>query len=178
MNAILFSPHNDDETLFAFYTLLTYKPKVVVVLRSFKEESMGGPPWQVREDETRCAMKVAGCEYEQWEYSDLDPNWWAIQGQMKLAAIGYDIVIGPAFELDGHEHHNGIAVTLRDMRWQRSFTYLTYRRGHGRSDGGFQIPATAEEIELKRQALNCYQSQIEYAPTAPWFGDDQREFVR
>jgi hypothetical protein len=32
---LLLAPHNDDETLFAAYTCLRERPKVVVILRSF-----------------------------------------------------------------------------------------------------------------------------------------------
>jgi NAD(P)-dependent dehydrogenase (short-subunit alcohol dehydrogenase family) len=50
-------------------------------------------------------------------------------------------------------------------------------RGHGRTETPNEIIPTAEERILKDVALACYQSQAEWPPTAPWFGDDQREFV-
>jgi len=178
MTAILFAPHNDDETLFAFYTLLRRAPRVVVVLRSFKEESLGGPTWQEREAETECAMRCADVTWEQWEFSDLDPEWGTIVTKMGQAIAPHEIVIAPAFEEGGHDHHNAVAYIAKQLaRHRELFAYTTYVRGQGRSEHATEIVPTRDEAEWKRVALACYASQIAYPPTAPWFGDDQREFV-
>ncbi len=183
MSAILFSPHNDDETLFAFYQVLRHKPKVVVVYRSFKEAQNGGPKHPVREAETAAAMAVAGVEWEQWEYRD-NANRISPGRHILDAARGYDIIIAPAYEEGGHEQHNDIADVLHDHHLKahkakkaKVVRYLTYKRGHGRSDEGVEIIPTDEEKALKAQALACYPSQAAYGPTAYWFGADQREFV-
>ncbi len=172
MNAVLFSPHNDDETLFAFYTLLRHKPKVIVCLRSFKEAQNGGPTYVEREAETGMAMKLAGCEWEQWPHSDLEPDWSKIKHDIAEAVQQHDVVMGPAWENGGHEQHNAIAGLIPDARLR----YLTYKRGHGRTEGVEVVP-NVFEAELKQRALDCYRSQIRYQPTAYWFGPDQREFV-
>lgn len=165
MTSILFAPHGDDETLFAFYTLLRYRPHVVVVLTS----------GATRFFETQAAAKVAGVTVEQWGHPEHAPDWARIRRQVHEAVSGFDRIMGPAFEVGGHEHHNGVAGVLDDYEDVRS--YLTYRRGHGRSSGGVEVVPTQDERELKRQALDCYKSQLADPATAPWFGDDQREFV-
>lgn len=177
MSAILFSCHNDDETLFAFYQLLRHKPKVIIVLRSLKEWTQGGPDYRVREEETACAMRVAGVEWEQWEYLDVDPNWREIQGRMLRECAYAGTVIAPAFEVGGHEQHNEVALAVKHASVSRKISYLTYVRGHGRSESPNEVVPTAEESILKNVALACYRSQAEFPPTAPWFGDDQREFL-
>lgn len=178
MSAVLFSPHNDDETLFAFYQILRHHPKVIICLRSHKEELMGGPTYQVREHETELAMKVAGVEWEQWEYLDTDPDWGEIIRRINETVTDDMIVFGPAWEHGGHEQHNDLATVLETWLERGVLVqYLTYKRGHGRSESANEVVPTADERILKDVALACYQSQKDFPPTAPWFGDDQREFL-
>lgn len=179
MSTLLLAPHNDDETLFAFYTALRERPHVIVVLRSFAEERQGGPSYAVREAETSCAMRLAGCSWEQWEYPDTDPPWPTIERFLGDVLRRYQLVFTPAHEEGGHEHHNEIARIVGRLRREGEglISYLTYVRGAGRSTGGTEVVPTLYEREQKAMALACYQSQIDWAPTRPWFGADQREFV-
>lgn len=183
MRAILFAPHNDDETLFAFYQCLRLKPKVIVVLRSFRQATeQNGPTYQVREAETDAAMEVAGCPWTQWVYPDDDPDWDKIGRHIEelLAERRWGPVIGPAYEVGGHEDHNAVADIIQRLRPDVK-GYLTYVRGQGRSTGGIMVAASAEEQILKRRALACYTSQREHPPTATWFDPlgygDLREWV-
>jgi LmbE family N-acetylglucosaminyl deacetylase len=177
MSAVLFAPHNDDETLFAFYQILRHRPKVIIVLRSFKEAAMGGPDYVTREHETELAMAVAGVEWEQWGFSDLDPDWATIIDWIGHETIGAETVIAPAWELGGHEHHNEIGEIVRGWA-EDSIAYTSYVRGQGRTETPSEVVPTAAERLLKDVALACYQSQRAYPPTAPWFDPaDQREFV-
>ncbi len=175
MSAILFAPHNDDETLFTFYNLLRYKPDVVIVLRSHREFAMGGPTYVEREAETGFAMRLAGVDWEQWRYADDNPDWDGIEREIRRTVGAYDTIIAPAYEVGGHEDHNGVAEIL-NVYEGNVIRYLSYVRGHGRSEGVEVVP-TPEEAALKAQALACYPSQAAYPPTAPWFGPDQREFT-
>ncbi len=161
--------------MFTFYNLLRHKPKVVVVYRSFKEAQNGGPKHPVREAETDAAMRVAGVEWEQWEYRD-NTDGYLHARDIHAAIRGYDLVIGPAYEPEGHEQHNAVARILDSYKDDSMIRYLTYERGHGRTEGTEIVP-TDEERALKAQALACYPSQAAYGPTAYWFGSDQREFV-
>jgi len=176
MSAVLFAAHNDDEVLWTFYNLLRHRPKVIIVLRSLKEWTQGGPGYREREKETACAMAVAGVEWEQWPFLDVDPDWQGISNQIGIELMHYDKVIGPAWELGGHEHHNEIASMLKKLVGDYT-AYLSYVRGHGRSESPTEVVPTAEERMLKDVALACYKSQAIFPPTASWFGPDQREFV-
>jgi LmbE family N-acetylglucosaminyl deacetylase len=185
MSAILFAPHNDDETLFAFYQCLRFKPHVVVVLRSYKQAAFeDGPTYDIREAETRCAMELAGVPlYEQWEYSDLAPDWRPIDERIEglLASVNPQTVIAPAWEVGGHEHHNAVANIVYRHRPGRGIHYLTYRRGEGRSTAGKEVIPSDKELRLKQLALACYESQATLPSTAPWFDSnaygDPREWL-
>ncbi len=140
---------------------------------------MGGPTYVTREAETGFAMKVAGVEWEQWPFPDVDPPWGDVADRMTefIQEHQPDTLIFPVHEEGGHDQHNEVS---RIARYFRSFThlcYFTYVRGHGRTDHATRIIPTPEEEAMKRQALACYASQAAFPPTAPWFGDDQREFV-
>lgn len=182
MTAVLFSPHNDDETLFAFYSMVRYQAECIVVLRSMRQErQQNGPKSSTRERETRCATTVAGVSYVQWTaFYDDDPDWEGVaafmQGYIDLSEP--DVVIAPAFEDGGHEDHNCVATLAEQLRGDHELVrFLTYKRGFGRSeDGGEVIPSPVERAQ-KAAALACYHSQKSHPPTAPWFGEDQREFL-
>ena len=63
MSGVLFSPHADDETLFAAYTVLRHRPRVVICFPS--ERDYGET--QVRADESRAAMRLLGVtDVDQW----------------------------------------------------------------------------------------------------------------
>jgi LmbE family N-acetylglucosaminyl deacetylase len=185
MTAILFAPHNDDETLFAFYSMLKHRPKVIVVLRSFRQlTEQGGPPYHVRERETEAVVaEMLGLEYEQWGYPDNGGTSWgdvAVEMENYIVGGGYDTVIAPAWEENGHEDHNAvglIAVGLCNAFEFELVRYLTYRRGEGRSTHGVPVDHTAEEEFMKLQALGVYESQMNHGPTAPWFPGGHYEML-
>jgi LmbE family N-acetylglucosaminyl deacetylase len=176
MNAVLFAPHGDDETLFAFSQVIRHRPKVIVVLRSMNEELQGGPTWREREHETELAMAVAKVEWEQWPFYDNAPDWHMIRERIHDYCDFADTVIGPAWEIGGHEQHNEVADIIRRYR-SDYIAYTSYVRGHGRTETDNEVMPTPDERLLKDVALACYASQKAWPPTAPWFGDDQREFV-
>ncbi len=186
MSAVLFSPHNDDETLFAFYSMVRHQAELVVCLRSMRQQRFqDGPIYQRREIETLCASKVAGVSYVQWiAFYDDDPPWELVAEFVASYIDGSEpeLVIAPAWEEGGHEDHNGLAAIIDELYESRSFAqlrYLTYRRGHGRSESDVEIVPTPGERAQKAAALRCYRSQLAHPPTEPWFraGSDQREFI-
>lgn len=182
MSAVIFSPHNDDETLFAFYTMLRYRAEIVVVLRSMRQQlEQDGPTYQRRETETLCVSRLTGLSYVQWvAFYDNDPDWHEIAYFMAtyMSMTRPDVVIAPAWEDGGHEDHNAVAKIAGELEGDfELISFSTYKRGYGRSTEGEEVVPTPAEEAAKRTALGCYQSQLAHPPTAPWFGGDQREFI-
>lgn len=190
MTAILFSPHNDDETLFAFYQCVRYKPLVVICLRSYRQAiEQGGPDYTVREAETVCAMEHAGVPaLIQWDIPDTDPSPTELAIRMVELVQEHKpkIIIAPAFEPGGHEDHNMIAASAHGLcePFPTGITlkrYLTYQRGKDRSRDGVQVVGDMLEEEAKLKALLCYDSQIRHPQTSAWFPGgayhDMREWV-
>ena len=191
--AILFAPHNDDETLFAFYQMLRLRPLVVVVTRSYRQEhEQHGPSHERREEETHRVCELVDVPYVQWSYPDTRVSWQhvAVSMDMLVEQERPDTIIAPAIEDGGHEDHNALGAIVQERILRRSswttvtnlVSYLTYRRGHGRSTDGDEVEATDDERTLKLQAMGLYLSQAEHPATAPWFDPNQygdlREWVK
>lgn len=170
MNAVLLSPHNDDETLFAAYACLAHRPFVVICLRSELQERRGGPSAATREAETDSAMAILGCPWTQWKFSDAErvPRN-TLEIWMRHLQATHDVVIAPAVEEGGHEHHNLVGELAREVWGSEVIAYTTYRRGHGRTEVGNRTVPDPDWIVRKHAALACYRSQIENADTRPWF---------
>jgi LmbE family N-acetylglucosaminyl deacetylase len=158
VSALLLAPHADDETLFAFYTLLRDNATVCVVLM---------PP-DPRGCELEAAMKVADRDWFYAGHDEKNPNWQAIRDDVRDQAKDFDTIIAPAWEGGGHEHHNEVA-TIAATLGKPVTSYYTYERGQGRTARGMYVMASAAERVLKRRAMDCYVSQIAREDTAPWF---------
>ena len=183
MTALLLSPHNDDEVLFASYLCLRYHPHVIVCLRSGVQERYGVYASE-REEETEEAMRHLGCTWEQWPYQDQSFDHFrgigALRGGFEALAGQYDHCFAPAVELEGHEQHNLIGQLAREVFGDRITHYLTYTRDGGRSrDGVPNEPDEPEWIAAKMQALACYRSQLRVHNCRPWFYEqlDLREWI-
>lgn len=173
MTALFLSPHNDDECLFGTWSLLAEHPHVVVCLRSFKQAGLGISA-QAREAETRAAMRVLGCEWEQGTQPDTMPDMEALEAMMRATdrERNPERVYAPAIEDGGHEQHNLIGRLAAEVFRERVQPYLTYRRGHMRTRSENEVRFQPEWPVLKLQALSCYRSQIMLNATRPWFLDD------
>jgi LmbE family N-acetylglucosaminyl deacetylase len=176
------APHNDDDALWGSYLILRHNPHVVVCLRSVRmhqSDYPGGPVTADREAETECAMKTLGAEWTQWPVPDLEPSWKDVADLMRgLRDTGeVERVFAPAFEEGGHDQHNRVAVLARAVFGEGNVThYLTYT-SEGRSRWGTKVVPEPGWVDRKREALMCYQSQIEHPATQGWFLGDVCEYV-
>ena len=173
MTALLLAPHSDDETLFASFLILRYRPHVVTCFRSHVQEARGGPTFATREQETQKATRHLGFpDLEQLPVRDdaPDPEMLAallteIEGRER-----WDVVFAPAVEDGGHDQHNLVGeLALQVFGAERVTTYLTYRRGHGKSQSLSPIPYEPSWVSAKLRAMAEYESQIELDNCRYWF---------
>lgn len=158
MGALLLAPHADDETLFAFYTMLRDDAYVLVCLDSGHD----------RRQELKAAMKVANREWGYIEVPETAPDWNFVSDSIREVAKDHSTLIAPAYIGGGHEHHNEIAMIAATLGLPTTW-YHTYVRGQGRTAWGQAIIGSGAEMELKRRAMDCYASQIADPKTKPWF---------
>jgi len=166
MSAILLSPHQDDETLFAAYTCLKHRPHIVTVFRSVNQEANGITAAE-REAEQFEAAAILGCTLEQWVHPDDNPDWDAVRSDLRALddRTWSTVVYAPwPEEHGGHPQHDGVGDLARKVfRKRRVRFYATYRVGGPRTEG---TPVEPEPwmIRQKLLALACYKSQIERGP--------------
>ena len=187
MNSVLIAPHNDDETLFAAYTIMRERPHVIVAL----SDPHNG---RKREQETRTAVDwlTAGrSSVEHWGFDCSCPDWEGLSSAIGELAR-YDRVWAPAVvgEASGyvlgeapengwgvlqHEHLGWLAQNILRARVRR---YCLYTRWHGRHKVREIVP-TGVEIARKLVALSCYESAIADRATRSWFYEnlDLREWT-
>lgn len=177
MKTLFLSPHNDDETLFGAFTLLRYRPHVIVCLRSQVQEDRGyGITYHQREAETDAAMTVLGCEWQQWSMSDAYPNWIVVEELLACIKDDYELVFAPLPLEGGHDHHNMLGLCAKQVFGTRVHVqpYLTYTT-EGKAKGLRVTPELAW-IGKKLQALACYESQYSHWSCQEHFLREQQEY--
>lgn len=170
---LLLEPHHDDAALFAAFTCYANKPLVVTVLRSDLQERRGtGVTHQMRVHETQGAMMILGCDWDQLDFSEAEPDWEGVASVLTAYAddVGFDRVWAPAYEDGGHVHHSMVGDIADKVFGMGSVThYTTYTRSGGRTAGSVPVAPQPGALAAKLSALACYTSQIEAPPTQPWF---------
>lgn len=162
---ILFSPHNDDEALFASYTLLREKPLVVICTDSYIQYERGDQiTAEQRRNETREAMKILGCDviFLGIKDTELTPE----NLEKALSHFTADVVYAPAIQ-GGNAQHD-LVGTVANKLFSPIF-YTTYTKSVLWTTGSRELVGSPEEMELKNKALDCYTSQINLGSTAPHF---------
>ncbi len=145
---ILLTPHADDETLFACYTLLRERPHVVLCLPGARRHGA----LSVRTAEFGAAMEVLGCE------------WVSIADELEesledvLSRFEADHVYAPLPEDDGNDEHNLIGEIAAQI-WPGAVTFYTTYTPGSRTTRGEAVPFDETWPALKRDALACYRSQ-------------------
>lgn len=163
---VLFAPHNDDEALFAAFTILRHRPSVVVCYASTGD--YGAPA--AREAETRDAMSVLGAaSVEQWSGGDL-----SAQMREYDARLHPTRVWAPSASTS-HPDHLAVAVAARDVFGDRVLAYHTYDNG-GKVRIGDPVPFEPIWVGQKLRALARYQSQIAHPRACQFFAWDLLEY--
>lgn len=180
---LLLAPHNDDECLWASFTILRHQPHVIVCLKSVLQEQRGGPWAGLREMETSRALWWLGAPtWEQWQFPDAAPDWAAITIRLieiRETTPSIEVIFAPAIEENGHEHHTEIgALADRVFGEENVVHYATYRRGYGRTKTNNPVSFEPQWVMRKLRAMSCYESQFsDKLGTMPWFVDEGlREF--
>jgi hypothetical protein len=174
---LLVSPHNDDESLFASWTILREKPLVVVVFDGYVQQNRGlDITWQQRRAETEAACEILGVPVEFLGFRDDQAAIW-VEVRRRIEEFKPEAVWAPAFEGLGHAQHNVVADACEGLPVVDR--YLTYTTA-GKSTGGRVVPILdGSWIALKHRALACYESQLSLDPRVacwPHFTRDMTEY--
>ncbi len=160
---LLMSPHDDDNALFAAFTCMRERPLVVVCLDSYIQPNRGeiGCSAEERAAETADACRVLGCDVMRLGLRDdaddieLEEDLY----QRFREFQGCEITYAPALQ-GGNKHHDMVARAAERALHGNIRRYTTYTKIELHTIGDVEIVPTAEELDLKAQALVCYVSQL------------------
>ncbi len=168
---IFLSPHSDDEILFGAYTIMREKPLVVICTHA----TMQGGNGYERAMESYRAMKMLGANVT---FLGIDEDKLTEEVLEEKLEFLYDVetldLYAPKHEENGNPHHNIVARVAKKLDFMVK-TYKTYTGLETRTIGKEIIP-TPEELELKKRAMLCYQTQIQNPFTSHYF-DVTNEYV-
>jgi len=166
---LLLSPHNDDECLFAAYTLMREKPLVIVVTDSDAHLAEGITAQQRREESIRaCELLGVPVGFLGLKDGTLEQQKSDLRHRLEpFASQPWSHVYAPAIQ-GGHRDHDALGDVVSTMFSPVSY-YATYAAGEIFTPAGREIEPTPEEVERKNRALDCYPSQIRLARTLSRF---------
>ena len=167
MTRILFSPHSDDETLFAAFTILRYRPRVVVCFPSSGDYGRTS----TRFAETVDAMSVlGGGPCYQWTGGDLVAQMRALDGELKPS-----LVFAPSLRAS-HPEHIAVAEAAAAVFGDRLRRFHTYdAEGKVRADRETEFEPVW--VWQKLRALARYETQITHPRAHTFFLNDLREYL-
>lgn len=173
---LLLAPHDDDQALFAAYPMLRDQPKVIVCLNGGLKQHYPRP--EVRVAESVAAAEILGCDFAHLGIGCEEADWDAVEKQLQSEQPEH--VWAPLPEPNGHRHHNALG-NLASRLWPGKVTfYSTYHMVNDwpiRSTHGLQVPVEDGWPELKRQALDCFVTQIQSDGTAMHFDRPLDEYA-
>lgn len=178
---LLVSPHNDDEALFASFAILAHRPHVVTCLDGSLKRHLAPPEDRVAE--SAAAMRVLGAAGYEHLGVPLDVDDWALIEELLRDRPEPEHVWAPMWEERGHRHHNRLALLAIKLWPGRVSFYSTYHVDEEdwphRTEltDVFRIEPEEGWEELKREALDCYQSQLGQEGTRMHFERPLDEWV-
>lgn len=165
--AVLFAPHNDDEALFAAFSILRYRPRVFVCYPS--RGDYGDPVERSRESGAALAILGAG-RPTQWQGGDLVAQMRAVDRE-----LGPTLVLAPSPRAS-HPDHVAVAEAAATVFGDRVRRFHTYDSA-GKVRDGSLVPHEPGWAALKARALACYRTQIDHPRARVFFDWDLAEYL-
>ena len=154
---VLLSPHNDDESLFGAYTIMREKLLVIIVTDSNLQE---GVTAKERREETIRACKILGVPVEFLGLEDGSLREQDLIRELEsLNTKHWEHVYAPAIQ-SGHDDHDVVGRVASTL-FSSTRYYSTYTKDNYDPFGQYPIIPTQAEINLKNDALACYESQLQ-----------------
>lgn len=166
---ILFSPHADDETLFAAFLVIRHRPDVVIC---FPSSGDYGDTATRTEESRRAVAMLGGGLVVQWGGEHLEEHMRAIDEARKP-----ERVFAPS-AMASHPDHVAVAIAAGLVFGDRVTAFHTYdARAGGKVRAGNISAYRVEWVERKRLALACYQSQLAHPRAREFFSWDLTEYL-
>lgn len=166
MRGTFFAPHSDDEALFGAFTILRYRPRVVVCFPSTGDYGST----DTREAETRSAMTVLGASsVEQWQGGDL------VAAMREFDRRVHPIRVWAPHVRTSHPDHVAVARAALEVFEERVVTYHTYD-ANGKVRDGVPVEFEPAWVGQKLRALARYETQHSHPRAHQFFTWDLAEY--
>lgn len=164
---VLFSPHHDDETLFAAFTILRHHPHVVVCYPSTRDYGST----TARLVETHMAAHELGASgVEQWQGVDLVAQMLALHERLHPTRVW------APHGLASHPDHVAVADAAALVFGDRLTRYHTYTVD-GKVRLGTPVLPEPAWVLAKLRALARYQTQATHPRAHVFFLQDLTEYI-
>lgn len=171
---LLLTPHCDDETLFAAYTILRHQPSVLGCFGSVRDYGSN----ERRARETLRALEVLDrCPV--FDFWDLPEAATTADLEARLRTLATRVAVSHVWaphERASHPQHVAVATAARRVFGDRMTAYHTYVDGQKVREGRQVVPEPLW-VQKKLQALACYTSQITHPRAGQFFEQDLLEYV-
>ena len=167
---LLLAPHNDDESLFAAFTLLRERPLVLIVTDSFIQPERGdrGCSALERRQESIAACKILGSPVAFLGIRDTELTEELVAERLSFFKhLEFERCYAPAIQ-GGNAQHDIIGKVAGQI-FNNVTHYTTYTKTELWTKGTIEVIATPKENDLKKKALACYKSQLNLGSTQPHF---------
>lgn len=162
---VLFTPHSDDETLFAAFTIIRRRPRVYICFPSSGDYG----DTDVRTEESRRAVAIlGGGPVEQWNGGDIAAQMRAVDKRLRPT-----VVFAPS-SVASHLDHLAVAFAAADVFGDRLRSFHTYDVHKVRA--GNPVAFEAGWLELKRAAMAEYKTQLAHPRAHQFFDWDLAEY--
>ncbi len=159
---IFLAPHNDDETLFGAFTIMTENPLVIIVSDSqIQAKQYPHITAKIRRDESAAAMKILGSDVKFLGLPDdsiTDDRLLKRFEDIKKEYPNIKIVYAPMTERGNILHD--MCGRLAEKIFDNVLHYSTYTKTRAYPAGDIAIRIDSEAHKLKYEALKCYKTQI------------------
>lgn len=164
---VLFAPHSDDEALFAAFTIIKHRPRVVVCFASTGDYG----PTDVRQRESEAAgRELGGVPVEQWAGGDL------VTQMRALDARDHPPIVWAPHAHASHPDHVAVSAAAREVFGGRVRWYHTYDV-EGKVRRGQPVSHEPEWTWRKLRALACFESQVIHPRANRFFMGDLLEYT-
>lgn len=164
---ILISPHSDDATLFASFTIQREKPLIITATHA----TMQGGNGNERVLEDYMASKILGVPICFLGIDEDKLTEEILNEKYEIIGVNdeyLDTMYIPEYKENGNPQHN---LINKYFKKRYSFLVKEYKTYSGIEDRtiGKEIIPSEEELEIKKRAMACYRTQIENPMTAHYF---------
>lgn len=157
---VILSPHDDDVHLFCCFTAMREHASTIICFDSYIQPARGeiGCSAADRAEESENAHRVVGGSVSRLGIPDNAIDEGVLLRKLQSLSDKIGAVYAPALQ-GGSPHHDLVSRTAAQAFGSRVRYYTTYTKDELYTTGDIEVIPTQDELALKKEAMDCYESQ-------------------